>query len=358
MEITRGKDSVKSLIPMLNKVFRVNFPKLLPKLYTSEKYAPDHYVCRIDGKLAGAVASIKNTLTFSNGSQLSCAGVSGVAVKKKYRGRGIMNAMMTTIMADAKAENIDFMYLNGKRKRYERYGFVPSGYCAYFTVNSHNVRLSPTPPEITFLRYIKAVHEEELIKIYNSQSCHYDREEFDKVIKSWKTSKYKITVVIYDSKTVGYIVCKGFNIVEIMLNDIDASEVICAYYKYKKKPILFINTYCMNTEIIKSLSNLAEKSSLITNANFAVLNYWNVIEKILNASPNGLDYEYVLEIEGEGKKLIKEADSVVTVTDTEREANLILAREEATSALFCPTTASAYNLPFTLKLSIPIQDNV
>lgn len=358
MEITRGKDSVKSLLPMLNKVFHVNFPKLLPKLYTSEKYAPDHYVCRVDGKIAGATASIKNTLSFSNGSQLSCAGVSGVAVKKKYRKRGVMNAMMTAVMADAKAENIDFMYLSGKRKRYERYGFVPAGYCARFTVNSHNVNNSPTPPEITFLRYIKAVHEEDLFKVYNAQGCHYDREEFDKVIKSWKTSKYKITVVIKDSKTVGYIVCKCFNIVEIMLNDIDASEVICAYYKYKKKPILFINTFCMNTEIIKSLSTLAEETSLATNANFAILNYWNVIEKLLNFSPNGFDYEYVLEIEGEGKKLIKESDNVVTVADTDREANLFLSRDIATSALFCPTTASAYSLPFTLKLSIPIQDNV
>lgn len=358
MEITRGKDSVKSLLPMLNKVFHVNFPRLLPKLYTSEKYAPDHYVCRIDGKLLGAAASIKNTLTFSNGSQLSCAGVSGVAVKKKYRKRGVMNAMMTSIMADAKAENIDFMYLSGRRKRYERYGFVPAGYCANFTVNSHNVNNSPNPPEITFLRYIKAVHEEELVKIYNAQSCHYDRDEFDKVIKSWKTSKYKITVVIKDSKTVGYIVCKGFNIVEIMLNDIDASEVICAYYKYKKNPILFINTFCMNAEIIKSLSALAEKSSLMTNANFAILNYWNVIDKLLNASPNGSDYEYVLEIEREGKKLIKESSSIVTITDTDREPNLFLSRDIATSALFCPTTASAYNLPFTLRLSIPIQDNV
>lgn len=358
MEVTRGKDSVKSLIPMLNKVFHVNFPKLLPKLYTSEKYAPDHYVCRINGKLAGAAASVKNTLTFSNGSELSCAGVSGVAVKKKYRKRGVMNAMMTAIMTDAKTENIDFMYLSGKRKRYERYGFVPAGYCAYFTVNSHNVNHTPAPPEITFLRYIKAVHEEELIKLYNAQSCHYDREEFDKVIKSWKTSKYKITVVIKDSKTMGYIICKGFNIVEIMLTDIDASEVICAYYKYKKKPILFINTYCMNAEVIKSLSKLAEKSSLITSASFAVLNYWNVLDKLLNASPNGTDYEYVLEIESEGKKLIKEADSIVTLTDTDRKANLYLSHDEATSALFSPIAASAYNLPFTLKLSIPIQDNV
>lgn len=358
MEITRGKDSVKSLIPMLNKVFHVNFPKLLPKLYTSEKYAPDHYVCRIDGKIAGAVASIKNTLTFSNGSHLSCAGVSGVAVKKKYRKRGLMNAMMTAVMADAKRENIDFMYLSGMRKRYERYGFVPSGYCAYFTVNSHNVNHSPAPSEITFLRYIKAVHEEDLLKVYNAQCCHYDRDEFDKVIKSWKTSKYKITVVIKDSKTVGYIVCKGFKIVEIMLNGIDASEVICAYYKYKKKPILFINTFCMNTEIVKSLSTLAEESSLVTNASFAILNYWNVIETLLNASPNGTDYEYVLEIEGEGKKLIKESGSVITLTDTDLDANLYLSRDIATSALFCPTTASAYNLPFTLKLSIPIQDNV
>lgn len=358
MEIIKGKDSVKSLLPMLNKVFHVNFPKLLPKLYTSEKYAPDHYVCRIDGKLAGATASIKNSLTFSNGNQLSCAGVSGVAVKKKYRKRGIMNAMMTAVMADAKKENVDFMYLSGKRKRYERYGFVPAGYCAYFTVNSHNVNNSPTPPEITFLRYIKAVHEEDLLKVYNAQSCHYDRDEFDKVIKSWKTSKYKITVVIKESKTVGYIVCKGFNIVEIMLNDIDASEVICAYYKYKKKPILFINTFSMNTDIIKSLSTLAEKSSLVTNASFAILNYWNVIDKLLNASPNGSDYEYVIEIEGEGKKLIKESNNVITITDSDREPNLCLSREIATSALLCPTTASMYNLPFTLKLSIPIQDNV
>lgn len=358
MEITRGKDSVKSLLPMLNKVFHVNFPKLLPKLYTSEKYAPDHYVCRIDGKLAGAVASVKNALSFDNGSQLSSAGISGVAVKKKYRNQGIMNAMMTTVMADAKAENIDFMYLHGNRKRYERYGFVPAGYCASFTVNSNNVKHSPKPPEITFLRYVKAVHEDDLLKVYNAQKHHYDREEFDKVIKSWKTSKYNITVVIKDSKTVGYIVCKGFNVVEIMLTEIDADEVICAYFKYKKKPILFINAYSMNTETVKSLSKLAEKYSLINNANFAILNYWSVIDKLLNASPFGADYEYVLEIEGEGKRLIKKSDSVVTLTNTDREPNLYLSRDIATSALFDPITASAYDLPFTLKLSIPTQDNV
>ena len=84
MKVVRGVDNVKSLIPFMNKVFHKNFPTLLPKLYTSNKYADNHYVVYDNTKVIGALASIPNTMHVYDKS-LSCRGIGMVSCHKKYR---------------------------------------------------------------------------------------------------------------------------------------------------------------------------------------------------------------------------------------------------------------------------------
>lgn len=355
MKISKGATSLNEFLPLLNNAFHKNFPSLLPKLYSDNTYLDNHYLARDDnGNLLGVVASIPNKFIIGN-KTLTTRGIGMVGVKKSARGQGIMNALMRRAVDDARKEYVDYMYLSGNRKRYERYGFVPCNFMADFMIIKENIEHSDCTVSLTFEKYNKDKHLAAITELYNNQYARYERLDMHKTLTSWNNKR--ILIIKTNDKIVGYCIVKKFTVIEFVLEDVDAKDFAINYFrKYCKIPLLYIQTY--DVKHIKSLSDIAQSTKTADNCSICVLNYWNTIEKLLSAYPCGYNYEYVLEIENNGKKLIKEENCAITLSDTDENAACYLPADKATIALFSPAVAYSYNLPFTLKISVTHNDNV
>lgn len=355
MKISKGTKSLNEFLPLLKNAFHKNFPSLLPKLYTDNTYLENHYLARDDnGGLIGVVASIPNKFLIGN-KTLITRGIGMVGVKKSARGQGTMNALMCRAVEDARKDNVDYMYLSGNRKRYERYGFVPCNYMSAFMIIKENIEHSNCSIQLTFEKYNKDTHLETITELYNRQYARYERLDMHKTITSWNNKR--ISIIKMNNKIIGYCIVKKFTVIELVIDGVDAKDFAINYFKsFCKIPLLYIQTY--DVKHIKSLADIAQSAKTVDDCSICVLNYWNTIEALLSAYPCGYNYEYVLEIENYGKKLIKEKDRIITLSDTDESAACCLPADRATIALFSPAVAYSYNLPFTLKLSVSHNDNV
>lgn len=355
MKITKGAQSLKEILPLLNRAFHTDFPALLPKLYSDDTYLDDHYLSRDEnGQLLGVLAAIPSRFIIGN-TELLARGIGMVGVKRSARRQGVMNAMLLRAVADARADNTDYLYLSGNRKRYERYGFVPCNYLVSFTVIKENIKHTVCNIDLHFEKYNKKRHIDDITRIYDKRYARYERYDMHKTLMSWKNKR--ILVAKLNDTVVGYCVIKNFTVNELALDGISASDfIVNLFNKYYKLPFLYVDTY--DVEYVKSLARLAQNVKSLDDCSICVLNYWNVIETLLKAYPTGHNYEFVLEIENNGKKLIKENNGATAVIDTDRTPDRYLRADEATMALFSPPISYSYGLPFTLKLSVTHNDNV
>lgn len=355
MNISKGAQSLKEIIPLLNRAFSTDFPTLLPKIYSDNTYLGDHYLAHDDkGRLLGVTAAIPSRFIIGDNGLVS-RGIGMVGVKRSARGQGVMNAMLTRAVQDAHSDNVDFLYLSGNRKRYERYGFVPCNYLVSFTVIKENIKHTVCNIDLKFEKYDKKLHINDITRIYDKRYARYERRDMDKTLISWKNKR--ILVAKLNDAVVGYCIVKNFTVNEFALDGISVSDFfVNLFNKHCKLPFLYVHTY--DVEYVKSLARLAQNVKSVDDCSICILNYWNVIQKLLTAYPTGHNYEFVLEIENNGKKLIKENNGATVVVDTDRAPDRYLLADEATMALFSPPISYSYALPFTLKLSVTHNDNV
>lgn len=355
--ITNDLSSYKEVVPMLNKIFKTNFYKFLSKIYLHDEFLPNHYIVRDNGKIVANVASLPITLKCGE-STLSCRGIGMVAVLDSMRGKGLMDKLMTHACNKAKEEGVDFMFLGGNRKRYERYGFVPCGVGAEFHIIKENIAHSKTDVVLDFVK-IKSNSPllPKISAIYNSQKCHYIRNDFYEVVSSWHTKTHY--AIMNKGEVAGHISIKNRSIVDISMRDIDICDVIINYFnKMLKLPFLKVFIYGNQPEYIKSLSTLAQSISYNTTESLHVINYRNVVDKLLSLQTASFDFSVVIEIESVDKFLVSATSGVYSVQSTTAQADVVLPKAEATQALFSPHLAQIYRLPFTLNLFINHLDNV
>lgn len=131
------------LLHLLNTVFHKEegntFDVFLPVMWerTDERMSK-HLAIRENGKIV-AVVGVYPLPTIIYGEEIMFSTIGNVATLPEFEGRGMMKALMSQALLEAKRMGIDVARLAGTRQRYNRYGFERAGIDYVFKLNRKNI---------------------------------------------------------------------------------------------------------------------------------------------------------------------------------------------------------------------------
>ena len=319
-------------INFANQIFFKNgendFLKLQPKVYKHPKqFYINHYIYEMDNKIVGLFGSYPFKY-----QELMVLGIGTVCVDANFRNQGIMQKMFSFIDTSIAFE-YDLLYLMGDKKRYEHFGFYKTGQKISFRIKESSFK------DISYKKYLINSYQDsnqeinqEIFNLYKKNK-KVKREQFN-FYDALKTLSYDI-YLIYDNVIVGYlvyerknnvikeIVTSQANLTDILINFIALLNVLDIYYEVS-----------IDDENISLLYDLSDNYHISNLANFKIINYVKVIEKLLNKKTNlkkGLltiniidKINILIEVNDEVKvKKIPDQISYDLVV-TEKEAHILL----------------------------------
>jgi predicted acetyltransferase len=131
------------LLHLLNTVFHKEegntFDVFLPVMWerTDERMSK-HLAIRENGKIV-AVVGVYPLPAKIYGEEIMFSTIGNVATLPEFEGRGMMKALMSQALLEAKRMGIDVARLGGARQRYNRYGFERAGVDYVFKLNRKNI---------------------------------------------------------------------------------------------------------------------------------------------------------------------------------------------------------------------------
>jgi predicted GNAT family N-acyltransferase len=375
--ITKGKiEDYQDIIDFGNYVFNVDFPTLLPKLYTNhEETAVHHHMVKEGHKIKAIVGSFPLVLRVGS-HDLKARGIGTVSVHRYSRGSGYMKLLMDNAVKEMIEDGCDLAVLGGQRQRYEYWGFTPCGIDVKMNFNSSNIKHVKVGAmdNYRFVKYNESYANDldKAIKLHDSQIVHAVREKdkFIEIVSSWNNNLY---FIFNNDEFAGYIcsASNGDKISEIILvepRDID--KVIIAYMKQFDLKNTSVDMYLHRPEEFMKLRAFCENFSISSSCNIYIINYLKVIKAFMElkntVSPlsEGL---LVLRVEEKGNFKIEVKEGFVTVEETDKPHDIALPQLEASALLFSHSSfiSTAFNVTnplakewFPLPLFYPKLDNV
>lgn len=196
------------IIAFAAKVFNVDFPGLLPRLYRAgATTGPDHFAVREDGELAAAVISFPLDETVA-GHTFKTYGVGTVSVGEDKRGKGYMTDLLASCMTDAFEHGAALSILGGQRQRYGYYGFALAGEHVEFAVTRQSIRHTVGLRDSAFtLREATRGDAPALVRMMRCRPVYAERHEDDFLFAA--AADFRKTFIISDGGAdVGYFVAK------------------------------------------------------------------------------------------------------------------------------------------------------
>ena len=205
----RCSDSdLDEIIAFATKVFNVDFPNLLPRLYRpGAATGHDHFAVRENGELAAAVISFPLDATVA-GRTFKAYGVGTVSVAEDKRGKGYMTDLLASCMTDAAGHGAAISVLGGQRQRYGHYGFARVGDHIDFTVTRQSLRHTIGLRESAFT-LCEATEDDaaELVRMMQKRPVFAERHE-DDFLPTAAADFRKTYFVIDGGERVGYFVAR------------------------------------------------------------------------------------------------------------------------------------------------------
>jgi predicted N-acetyltransferase YhbS len=356
IRIEKGYDSLPKLIGFLNKAFHHHFRSLLPKIYKHKSCLQNHFIAKEDGVMVGALGCFPILYKMKD-LDLRIFGIGMVATAKKHRGRGIMSSLVKASTEYAKANGGDIMVLTGQRQRYEHFGFVPAGSEYKFMIREKNLQ-NADASHYTFekvrkdSRFLPAMEA-----LYNRTEVHAVREVFFETLISWYVRG--IYAVLKDGAFVGYIVSQFWNIHEIVLDNQDVRGVLKAFMKKKRCKMLNVKANPMDYGAAATYFTFAERCSVQNNMNIKVIDYENLIRKLLlfrMSLDSSYCYKRLITINTIGTFDIEAGGGKVNITRTEQNGQQGMTESEAITRLF--TVAGGAFGDLICPICLPHIDNV
>ena len=339
-------DQNKSLIKLLNKVFRKNFPTLLPTLYGKDKCtAKYHYCIDLDGKRVGAVCAYPSEIKVGEVA-INGLGIGMVATKKSARGKGVMTTLLNHALTNAEKE-YDIAYLTGRRKRYEHFGFYPAGCNHMYEISNISIQKYKKGNPYKIIR-VKSKAQMAMVNALSAKGYQVINRPLAtdaEVLLNWHNKLY---LVEKQGTPVGFISAKLIKLDRIFIDggsQDDYAYAVSAFMQFKKLKFIMAEAIPSEAECIKALDDVSETKSIREGFKFKVFNYARLFNKLsLLAVQEGYKGEFckTIEIEGVEKFTLSIRNGIVNVTSTEEEAELILTEQQAVEVLLGP---SARDIP-------------
>jgi predicted acetyltransferase len=368
MEFLQANPSQEAdILDFINYVFSNahvphDFKKLLPFVYGKEGFYKLHSVALENGKIKGVIAMLPFLMRVG-GESLKAGFIGSVSVHPYERGRGIMKGLMECAHSAAEKQQLDLVFLSGRRHRYKYFGYERIGAHFNFTLNEDSLRHALKSEDISncsLVPFDKA-SKDEISKAYGiylqKQLVCAERtfKEFTAKASSWNNSGF---VFIKDGKVQGYFIKTPKNSVEELCVNEESIRLclksICAHFG--------------NVQIIcpawnKALFSEAEKASegyqMFSRNMVRIYNWENVLNAAIKLSfkQRALkNQRAVFSIENAGTFCIEAKDAKAYKTN--EKASIAFTQEEAASLFFSPISlfsgqcSAFYNwLPMHLELT-------
>lgn len=345
----------------INMVFSMHrsphdFGNLLPKLYEdSQNTEAYHYLAKEDEKLKATVCAQPFSLT--NGTQtLSCAAIGSVSVHPYSRGKGYMKELMSWMQGDLKEQGTSLCVLEGRRHRYQYFGYELGGQKLEFQFTHDNFIHCRSISE-NFPLTIQLVNKEdtqiiqECLRLHNAQVIHANREEdFFRICSSWNSRLYAIW---NEDCVAGYLCACKEQIHELVLEqETLLFSCLDIYLNQSGSSRLSLCVPSWNTERIRHLSIFCERFSILQEDNFCILNYQEVLSFFLNlkAGIQELTDGRLVIKPGENPPLqITVHKNQVDISESTEVPHIELSGYDVVSLLFSPKAALPGALPRELS---------
>ena len=370
-EIRRAtSEDYEALIDFATMVFYVDFPYRLKKLYDGHpEVAPCHLLVTEKDRIKALIGSFPMKLRVGE-NRLNLRGIGTVSVHPGCRGKGYMKLLLKQLVEEAEADGTDLVYLGGQRQRYGYFGFGQAATQLGFTVTPTNRRhckavstkeisLLPLDENGEYLAACKALSDKQSVSMEREISA------FGEILHTWDSSGW---VILKNGKFLGYasVSDRGESVQELVLSDYGtALPVIFALVEHCGKSVIFFPAW-EQTELIRSLNEVAEESCIRTGEMIDVLNYPNVIEAYLRLKAEScglISGKYVIDVKEKGRFAIRVEGKAVTVSETEEPADVSLSHLQMMSYLFSPVSTALYRTTierswFPIPVILPPADMV
>lgn len=355
-----------NILDFINMVFSQNakphdFSKLLGKVYGHPGFSDIHYLAaEEDGHVLATVALLPMDLYPDTETKLKLGYVGSVSVHGYHRGEGHMKRVMKDMLEDAKARDFDILSLNGRRQRYQYFGFESTGCGIQFSINEANVRhaLKQVDIEPFELHEVQENETELLEAIYQMAQnkpfrCRWERSRLWDILHSWYGNAYGF---LMNGKMIGYILTTDEgSISEYGLSDITKLEALIKTWMQNRKCCeVYLPLY--DRVAVSMLRRFSESFSVYDNGMYRILNWKHVLEVLLRERSEAeplMDGRFVFEIENAGSYVIEAKNGCVSVSETNEEAEVKFTENKAVEFFFSPYTALTVRSPM-LKSWLPL----
>lgn len=339
------------ILDFINMVFSMhrvphNFRTLLPKLYGADRQTEwCHYLAKEDGQIRAVVCVLPIILEHS-GHTITCATVGSVSVHPYSRGKGYMKQLMAMAADDMERQGITLGILDGRRHRYQYYGYEPGGHYLEYRFISDNFRhCASRYPDIPItLQPVTAGDTaliEKLSRMYALLPVHTVRSEQDffPVCTSWGSGLYAVEC---EGTAAGYLCGTKDHIYELVLTD-EAMlfSALKAWSTLHGCDAFTLAVPSYDTERIRGISGFYERFSVREEDNYRIFNYSDAIRFFLSIKSESeplTDGRLVLQIGGRSALAVTVSHGEITVSPCGDTPDLCMSDVEAVDLLFSPAS--------------------
>lgn len=333
-------EELEKCTELANLAFGFDFRTLLPKVYgESPVMQASHYVAD-NGELKGLVAVLEERQTVGE-TVLKTGYVGSVCVHPDSRGQSLMKKLMNLANNGMAANGTDIAFLNGRRQRYQYYGFVPAGVTYSFCVSEDNIIHALGNIVVENIRFAEITSrselEEKAREMYYLKPVHFERQEFASLCCSYYQKPY---AALEDGEFIGYVVTNSDKNcwVEVCVGDEKNFDLVVKAWMEQNK-IRDLGIYLPEWEcgLCRHLACYASGMSRGYSVQARIFRFKRVVEAYLKIKAHGVgisDGRMAFDIDDEQFEIIVN-DSNVTVCEG-GENPLRLTAYEANKLMLLP----------------------
>jgi len=342
-----------------------DFPSLLPKIYRpTDELMSCNYAIRRDGRLVAAVGVFPLTWHVG-GAALRVAAIGGVSTHPRYRGRGLMSALMRHCVEEIRAAGHPLSWLSGMRRRYRHFGYEQCGNELIFTLKGDDLRAAGVDGAGIEFRPLSEDDPvlADALRLHAGQPmrCERPAAEFVTVCSSWNNRPY---AAVTGNRLAGYLISggDGSRVTELVATGAPAAlRIAAAWCAHRDIAEVTIAVSPANPEVARVLDAIAEATTVRFADCWQVFDWPAVLTALLRERVRAGDAEpgsLVLQI-GEANRLRLSVDgSSAAAVPTDDPADFTMDETAAMRALFGPLQPPLPVSWFPLPAYLPHADRV
>lgn len=319
----------------------IDFKRLLPKVYARRDFAPLHALAMENGRIKGTLALLPDTLRVGEKDALRTGYLGTMAVHPYARGGGIMRTLMAMAVKRGEEIGLDMLALDGRRHRYNYFGFERGGAALRFTMNADCLKhgFADVDAGAIELTPLNQEGEDGLGTARRAQrllSVAGERRDLLPVLQSWQATPQLVRVA---GRPAGYLCVQNGAVTETALPETAVLPALKKLLEQEDGGEISVLAYPYDGKRLEALRRVSENYAVSDGLMLRVLNWSKVLSTLLNFRRSFADVEdgsVVLDIEGAGRLRLSVAGSRVWAEPAGEAPQAVWSHNEAVTRLFSP----------------------